>query len=185
MISDRGVGKHCHPSHACEFSPHCGRRAGTTHSESSHRHLDPMEGCPGGPTDIMLMAKPSPVSKELCCPTQINSLTAYVPSIYFEPRWPGARKRGTKTGVLIAQKPFWSTGCVHPQGLAGCTSNREIMLTPSNILLHSTYPAGQELGARNSSVLLGSSLGILTAFHLARLFSTSLSFLLTSTLNPL
>lgn len=144
------MGKHCHPSHTCEFSPHCGHGAGTTHSESSHRHLDPTRAVRGGPTDSMLMAKPSPVSKELCCPNQINSLTAYVPSICFVPRWPGARKRGTKTGVLIAQKPFWSTGCVHPQGLVGCISNREIVLTPSNIPLHSMHPAGQELGAHNS-----------------------------------
>lgn len=178
MISDGEMGKHCHPSHECEFSPRCGRGAGTTRSKSSHRHLDPTVGCPRGPTDIMFMAKPSPMSKKLCCPNQINSLTAYVPSIYFVPRWSGARKRGTKMGVLIAQKPFWSTGCVHPRGLAGCTSNREMVLMPSNIPLHSTHPAGHELGACNSSVFLGSSLGILTAFHLARLFSTSLSFLL-------
>ena len=143
----------------------------------------PQGGLCGVPPPLCSCLSPHHCPQELRCQNQVNSFTAYLPSVYSVPTWPSARNReGLRRASWLHKSPSGPQPAsirTAPWAAPGRTPGHgEIRVTASDILVRSTEPARQELGTHISLHFLCSFLRILIALHLAQLFSTSLSSLL-------
>lgn len=89
VISDGGTGKHCRQSHVWESSP----LSGCFPLHELPQACGPHGGLCRVPLPLCSWLSPHHCPQEFCCQHQVNSFTAYLPSIYFVPPWPSARNR--------------------------------------------------------------------------------------------